>query len=118
MCAAQRETLTCYALCPDDAQMQLQYRANEASAINTCEYVDKAKAAGLDEIEIEETEEIDVGGNKITVPKPKEKELPPLPTSNTTDDSVPISISFDSSAGSVAASIVTLPLALLAAALF
>lgn len=88
VCNAQMSMLACYQLCPDDAQMQLQFRTNQASAQNTCKYVDEVKRAGGDtDAEVEE-EETQVGNDTVTIIKPKRnatKTGSPKPTNTPID---------------------------------
>jgi hypothetical protein len=79
VCQAQRRQTSCYALCPDDENMQLQYRSNQASAENTCSYVDQQKAIGADAPEAEKTTVL-AGNKTVSAIKPKTRVLPKLNT--------------------------------------
>ena len=46
ICQQHQTLMQCYALCPDDPNMQDQYQAQQQYKFSTCNYVDELKAKG------------------------------------------------------------------------
>jgi hypothetical protein len=60
----------------------LQYQLQKSSVSGNCQYVQQLKDLGLDAPPIDPNASITANGT--TLPAPKKKELPPMPTKNNT----------------------------------
>lgn len=121
VCTAQNALNNCYNLCPDDANLQLQYKSIMSSSPGTCQYVAQQLALGnTTSLPIGSTVNVTVGfnGTKVAIPVPK-KILPPVPKSNNTNANGTAGVNYDNGAVAMGfASSLTLVAILLTIALF
>jgi hypothetical protein len=93
ICDSYTASLDCYAICPDDPQLQLQRRSQEQTRFGTCQYVDQLKKEGKAAPRLKTTTTV-IGSRTISAVIPStsdDSELPPLPVRSNTN-SFPISV--------------------------
>ena len=73
ICQGYSKSLSCYKICPEDTNLQLQFASQRQSTFSTCDYVNEMKRQGLDAPEVKKTAKASGPDTNRTMV------LPPLP---------------------------------------